>query len=531
MNGAQAEPRRDGRLPRLVVTGSSGFLGRHLLARIRNDYRIYGIARRSQARSGAPVHPNISWDLIDIGDRPGVFEAFQRIADDGPVEAIIHLAAHYDFTGEPHREYTRTNVEGLRNVLEASRLVRPQRFVFASSVAACKFPAPGSALTEESAPNGIEPYSVSKRLGEAMLQEYEADFPYCIVRFAAMFSDWCEYPPLYVFLRTWLSTAWNRRILGGRGRFGVPYLHVRDAALFMMRLLDRMHTLPSGQVLLASTDGSTSVGALFKAATEHTSGRAESFLYLPRPVCAVGMAAREIAGRMAGQPPFERAWMARYIDRQLAVDAEYTRRLLGWKPRERLMLPRRLPFLLENRRYDPLHWRQLNHEAMKHEDLSANLKVHRLLQRHENEIADRLAHTILDDPAHFPSYAALERDVLRLNSRTALRSLMTSVLTQDKTGYVSFCRDLAERRHVEGFAEDEVCGALRLLREISMEVTLADPEAKDVAADLEHLVSSTLRFGCDSVEDVFDQLGNSQRHNGLWPTQPESSAEIEEAHR
>jgi hypothetical protein len=372
---------------------------------------------------------------------------------------------------------------------------------------------------------------VSKRLGEEMLLEYEQDFPHTTLRFAAMFSDWCEYPPLYVFLRTWLSTAWHRRILGGRGGFGVPYLHVRDAVQMMLRVLDNLHSLPSGQVLLASTHGSTSVADLFRAATRHAFDEADAYLYMPRTLCAVGMAARELSGHIVGQPPFERAWMARYIDRQLTADPSDTWRLLNWRPRERLMLPRRLPFLLENRRLDPLVWQRLNHEAMKHEDLSANLKVHHLLQRHENEIADTLSTAIFADAERFPSYAGLRREAVRLNSRTALRSLMTSVLTQDKSVYVMFCKDLAERRYIEGFSHTEVCGALRLLREISTEVTSGDPEAAAIADDLEHLVAGTLRFGCDAVEDVFDQLGVDQPRNCPWPPEAATPSALERTSR
>jgi hypothetical protein len=35
-----------------------------------------------------------------------------------------------------------------------------------------------------------------------------------------VFSDWCEHPMLAAHLQTWLSKAWNRRVLGGRGRLG-----------------------------------------------------------------------------------------------------------------------------------------------------------------------------------------------------------------------------------------------------------------------------------------------------------------------
>jgi nucleoside-diphosphate-sugar epimerase len=206
-------------LPRLVVTGASGFVGRHLLAALEEDFRIYGIARRSQARSGAPRHPNISWYQVDIGDRPGLTTVFDQIAADGGADTVIHLAAHYDFTGEEHPEYMRTNVEGLRNVLDLSKEHRVRHLIFSSSVAASRFPGPGRALDEDSLADGDHIYARTKRIGEAMLAEYGDAFRSTIVRFAAMFSDWCEYPPLFMFLLTWLSPAWNRGILGGRGHW------------------------------------------------------------------------------------------------------------------------------------------------------------------------------------------------------------------------------------------------------------------------------------------------------------------------
>jgi nucleoside-diphosphate-sugar epimerase len=35
-------------LPRVLVTGASGFVGRHLVEHLKDDYRIVCIARRSQ---------------------------------------------------------------------------------------------------------------------------------------------------------------------------------------------------------------------------------------------------------------------------------------------------------------------------------------------------------------------------------------------------------------------------------------------------------------------------------------------------
>ena len=80
-------------LPCVVVTGASGFVGRHLLDALKEDYRIVGLARRSQARSGAPVHPNITWHQADIGDRTAIEPIFDGIRRDGGADILIHLAA------------------------------------------------------------------------------------------------------------------------------------------------------------------------------------------------------------------------------------------------------------------------------------------------------------------------------------------------------------------------------------------------------------------------------------------------------
>jgi nucleoside-diphosphate-sugar epimerase len=395
--------------PRLLVTGASGFIGRHLLDAFREEHRIFALARRSQARSGAPFHPNIHWFQADIGDRTALASVFRTIRDAGGAEVLVHLAAHYDFTGEEYFEYWRTNVHGMRNVLELARDLGLKRFLFPSSLAACRLPPAGKVLDETSPPDGEHIYARTKKAGEDMLREFEGQVPWLTFRFAALFSDWCEYAPLFVFLRTWLSRAWNRRLLGGRGQSAIPYLHIQDAVRLFRSVLARLDEIPSGQVLVASPDGAVSHRELFEEATLLYFGERGRPIFVPRPLCGPGMWVRDLAGRLLGERPFERPWMARYIDTRMAADGRRTRTMLGWEPRPRLLILRRLPYLIQNLRCDPVEWHHRNDAAMKQVRLQRHLILHALLKAHAPTIAGRLREALLgeDGRRRFPGLGRL----------------------------------------------------------------------------------------------------------------------------
>jgi nucleoside-diphosphate-sugar epimerase len=493
---------------RLLVTGASGFVGRHLLEAIKDDYQVYGIARRSQARSGAPEHPNIHWFQADIGDREPLLATFRKIKEHGGVDAVIHLAAHYDFTGSDHPDYWRTNVSGLRNVLDASREIGIKLFVFSSSVAACPFPRPGEFVDETTPPTGTAVYSKTKAIGEAMVQEYRDFFKPITVRFAALFSDWCEYPPLFMLLETWFSDAWNARVLAGRGRSAVPYMHVREIPILLQRVLDRWEQLPAGEVLVLSTDGSTSHAQLFEAATAAYGGQPRPGIFLPKWICAPGIRVRDLVGRIAGHRPFERAWMVEYIDRALDVRLDRTKELLGWTARERLEILRRVPFLVENLKADPLEWHRRNRAALHRVRVGDNLRIHLLFERHEHAIAEQLTEYMHgpEGREQLPHYQALEEKQEHWHHHLALRALMNAVRTRERAVYLGYCDDLARRRFEQGFEATEVCHALLAMERIALQILRADPECEGLEAALQQYVGTNVRFGCDRIHDVFETL-------------------------
>ena len=243
---------------------------------------------------------------------------------------------------------------------------------------------------------------------------------------------------------------------------------------------------------------------------------------MPRPLCGPGMWGLDVLGRLVGERPFERPWMARYIDLEMTVDARRTREVLGWAPRPRLDVLRRLPFLLENRRTDAIEWMRANRAAMKQGHLETNLRIHRLLKKHASEIAAEFTEVLMspDGRERFASYQDISQDEHRWNHTLVLRHLMNAVRTRERGILVSYCRDLAERRFQQGFEAREVCDALRELNRIVFKHLRRDPEGEGLRQDIKNHVTMTLTWGCDEAQQVFEHLEVRCRNSHLPPRLP-----------
>ena len=118
-------------MPKLFVTGATGFLGSRLVERLRQlPHQIVALSR-----SGAP--PAASAAAAAGGAvrlvRGDLNQSASYAADLAGADTVLHLAA---VTGKarPH-DYLRTNVEGTRALVERCRAAGVRRFLFVSSIA------------------------------------------------------------------------------------------------------------------------------------------------------------------------------------------------------------------------------------------------------------------------------------------------------------------------------------------------------------------------------------------------------------
>jgi hypothetical protein len=272
-------------------------------------------------------------------------------------------------------------------------------------------------------------------------------------------------------------------------------------------LLHRSGDLGQKDTLIASPDGAVSHEQLFRVATAAFWGERRRPLRIPRPICCAWLMTRELIHRLTGAASFERGWMAACIDRQLQVDASGTRQRLGWEPRHRLHILRRMPFLIEHYKTSPGEWYRRNQAAMKSVRRYHNLQIHRLLEVHDAAIHRSVFEHVADPERRetFPTYGTLPPEVHERRLQLILESLRNAVRTGEKGRFMNHCRDVAKTRHEQHYTCVEVCSALEALNQICLHMLRNDPEGVGLDEAFHDHVTMTIQFGIDQIREVYEE--------------------------
>jgi NADH dehydrogenase len=133
---------------RILVTGASGFIGKHVVASLQTDpsQLVTCLVRKTSNLDGLDSK-KLDFRDGDLTDRESVIKAMKGIA------YVIHLGAAVGT--ESAEDNQKVNVEGTRHVIEACKLYAVRRIVFISSV---------------NARLGIGSYGISKRDAEELFK-------------------------------------------------------------------------------------------------------------------------------------------------------------------------------------------------------------------------------------------------------------------------------------------------------------------------------------------------------------------------
>ena len=497
------------RLPGIVVTGASGFIGRHFVIAASGKFRLFCIARRSQKEAGIPSNENTHWLQADITEWENLLNVFTYVKDHGGADYVLHLAGYYDFTLKENRVYEETNVAGTRYLLDLSNLLKIKHFIFSSSLAACKFPPYGKSVTEESPLDADFPYARSKMRAEAIIKEYSNVFPCSIVRLAAVYSDWCEYPILYMLLKFWLSSNMlMSRIVAGRGESAVPYIHIKDLNKLFLRIVEISDHLPRLGIYNASQKGCVSHNELFKTATKYYHGHDIKPIRIPKIPATLGLIIRSFLGWLAGKETLEKPWMAEYIDKELCVDASATYRALGWKPTPRYHILRRLLFLTEKMTLYPNNWTFRNEALLQRVAYRKSTEIYNILTELRESLVNKIIQEVMTpgNEQRFPNYREMDRDLLKWYIMLNYQLVSATVRNRDRAMIPNYAQVIAYRRFVEGFKAKEVKDLMFLTGKTMEESLVERPELKGSKQRLDNYIILTSQLAADEFEDTYEIL-------------------------
>jgi UDP-glucose 4-epimerase len=147
---------------RVLVTGASGLVGRHLLGRILPEHEVIALTRRSDPAAIEGVEW-VRQDLTEPLDE-------QRLPAN--LDAIIHLAQSERYRDFPDgaEDLFEVNIGSTSRLLRFARRVGVHRFVLASTGGVYGHSPEPITETAPLAPSG--PYIRSKRISELLLEDY-----------------------------------------------------------------------------------------------------------------------------------------------------------------------------------------------------------------------------------------------------------------------------------------------------------------------------------------------------------------------
>lgn len=318
----------------ILVTGSSGLLGSKIVEELATTYPVIGL---DVARPEGELPERAAFLHCDLTDDHSVEDALHRVREQfgGHLSSVIHLAAYYDFSGEPSDMYEELTVKGTRRLLAAlQKMDTVEQFVFSSTLLVHQPADDASEKIDERSPlRGEWDYPESKIRTEKLVHEHRGGIPAVILRIAGVYDEMGHSPPLTNQIRRIREKELESHLFPGNEDKGQPFVHIDDAVKSVVLAVERRRQLDDEEVFIIAEPETVSYGTLQDRIGELVHGRDWKTMRIPAPVARAGA---WVKNQLSGGDEFIKPWMVDQADAHYAADVERARDRLGWKAEHKL---------------------------------------------------------------------------------------------------------------------------------------------------------------------------------------------------
>lgn len=305
---------------RTLVTGATGFTGRHLCLRLAELGTAVVAFVRSASRTAALERAGVECKAVNIKNRDQVFANFEEF------DRVFHIAAAYRTEHADQDEFRQVNVEAARHLLDAAKAYEVGRFVHCSTVGVqgeIKHPP----ADEEYRMQPGDHYQQTKADGERLARQYFEDgVPGVVARPVGIYG-----PGDMRFLKLFRPIQRGYFVMIGSGTTLYHMTYIDD--LVEGLILCATHPRAVGQVFTIAGETYTSIGELVQCIADVLGKPHPPRLRIPFwPVYASSVVCEKLCRMIRISPPlYPRRVEFFHLDRAFRI--EKAKQVLGYHPR------------------------------------------------------------------------------------------------------------------------------------------------------------------------------------------------------
>lgn len=263
----------------ILITGAAGYIGSitsyHFL---KNNYKVIGIDNISTGNARALEVLNKFDNFKFHEGNFGNLELIEQIVTNNKIDCVVHFAANtsvFESTQNPLK-YHDNNVSNMINLLKICEKYDINNFIFSSSAATYGEPKTNELITEDTPKNPINPYGLTKLIGEYILNDLsnaKKEFNFIALRYfnvagASLIAPLGQFSKSSLLIKIAAECAANKRdkmYLYGND-YNTPdgtcvrdYIHVDDLAIAHIEALKYLKNQKTSQAFNVGYSKGTSV--------------------------------------------------------------------------------------------------------------------------------------------------------------------------------------------------------------------------------------------------------------------------------